>query len=429
VSFATGIFFGLAPALQASRQDLRSSLNESGRSVVSGGRHRVRSGLVVGEVALALILLTGAGLLLQSFQRLANVNPGMQTDRLLTGFVALPDAAYPKSENVLQFFDQLLPRLRALPGVRSACTIVPLPLSGSDMVTTFDKEEQPKPEGQQPNAAVRAVSDACFATQGVPVLHGRVFDESDRPGSKQVVIINQSFADKFYPGENPIGKRIRPGISTGPDEKGPMREIIGVVGNVKFRSLRQEPTPEMYMPLPWASILIRTNTSSPSALTSAIRTELAKVDPNVPLVRVRVYDEYVARALARPRFNALLLSIFAGVALLLTAIGIYGVMAYSVAQRRQEIGIRMALGAQRSNVLYLIVRSGMQLTAVGVVLGIAAALVLTRLLETLLYGVRPFDPPTLGGVALLLGLIALLACWLPASRASRANPITALREG
>jgi putative ABC transport system permease protein len=434
ISVATGIFFGLAPALQASRQDLRSSLNESGRSVVSGGRHRLRSGLVISEVALALILLTGAGLLLQSFQRLANVNPGMQTDRLLTAFVALPDAGYPKSENILQFFDQLLPRLRAMPGVGSACTIVPLPLSGSDMVTTFDKEEQPKPEGQQANAAVRAVSTEYFQTQGVPLLRGRVFDETDRPGSKQVIIINQSFADKFYLGENPIGKRIRPGMSTGPDEKGPMREIVGVVGNVKFRSLRQEPAPEMYaplaqLPLPWASILIRTNTSSPSALTSAMRAELAKVDPNVPFVRVRLYDEYVARALARPRFNALLLSIFAGVALLLTAIGIYGVMAYSVAQRRQEIGIRMALGAQRSNVLYLIVRSGMQLTAVGVVFGIVAALVLTRLLETLLYGVRPFDPPTLGGVALLLGLIALLACWLPASRASRANPITALREG
>lgn len=434
VSVATGVLFGLAPALQASRQDLRSSLNETGRSIVGSARHRLRSTLVVAEVALALILLTGAGLLLQSFQRLANVNPGMQTDRLLTGFIALPDAAYPKSENVAHFFDQLLPLIRALPGVRSACTIVPLPLSGSDMVTSFDIEERPKPEGQQANAAIRVVSPDYFETQGVPLIRGRVFNEADRADSKQLVIINQSFADKFYPGEDPVGKRIRPGMSTGPDEKGPLREIIGIVGNVKFRSLRQEATPEMYMPLsqmplPWASILIRTNTSAPSSLTSAIRVQLAHVDANVPLVRVRVYDEYVSRALARPRFNAMLLSIFAGVALLLTAIGIYGVMAYSVAQRRQEIGIRIALGAQRADVLRLIVGGGMRLTAAGVGLGIAAAFVLTRLLETLLYGVRPFDAPTLGGVAILLGLIAFLACWFPARRAARANPIAVLREG
>jgi putative ABC transport system permease protein len=432
-SMITGILFGLAPAVQASRQDLRSSLNESGRSIVSGSRHRLRSALVSGEVALALILLTGAGLLLQSFQRLANVNPGMQTNRMFSGLVSLPDAAYPKSENVRQFFETLLPRLRALPGVRSAATIVPLPLSGSDMVTSFDIEERPKPEGQQAEAAVRVASPDYFETQGVPLIRGRVFNETDRADSKQVVIINQSFAEKFYAGENPIGKRIRPGMSTGPEEKGPMREIIGIVGNTKFRSLRQEPTPEMYMPLsqcpmPFASILIRTNTSTPSALTSAVRAELARVDANVPLVRVRVYDEYIARALARPRFNALLLSIFAGVALLLTAVGIYGVMAYSVAQRRQEIGIRMALGAQRSDVLRLIVGGGMRLTAIGVVFGLAAALGLTRLLETLLYGVRPFDPPTLGGVAILLVLIALLACWLPAARAARSNPIAALRE-
>jgi putative ABC transport system permease protein len=433
MSMATGVLFGLAPAMQASRQDLRSSLNQSGRSIVSGSRHRLRSALVSGEVALALILLTGAGLLLQSFHRLANVNPGIRTDRLLSGSIFLPDSAYPKSENARQFFDELLPRLRALPGVRAAAAIVPLPLSGSDMVTTFDLEESPKPEGQQATAAVRVASPDYFETQGVPLIRGRVLSETDRADSKPVVVINQSFADKIFAGEDAIGKRIQPGMNAGPEDKGPMREIIGIVGNTKFRSLRQEPTPEMYLPLsqcpmPFASILVRTNTSSPSALTSAVRAELAHVDANVPLTRVRVYDEYVSRALARPRFNALLLSIFAGVALLLTAIGIYGVMAYSVAQRRQEIGIRMALGAQRSDVMRLIVGGGMRLTAIGVVLGIVAALALTRLLETLLYGVRPFDPPTLGGVAVLLALIALLACWLPAARAARSNPITALRE-
>ncbi|HJT79966.1 MAG TPA: ABC transporter permease [Chthoniobacterales bacterium] len=434
VSALTGVVFGLAPALQASKLDLRTSLNEGGRTVVGTGRHRVRSVLVITEVALALILLTGAGLLLESFQRLAKVDPGIKTDRLLTAFVRLPDAAYPKDENVRHFFDQLLPRLRALPGVKSASTVVPMPLSGSDMVTSFDVEERPKPEGEQDTAAVRVASPYYFETQGVPLIRGRVFNETDGGDSKQVIVINQSFADKYFSGEDPIGKRIRPGMSTGPDEQGPMREIIGIVGNTKFRSLRQEHTPEMYMPLaqcpfPFASVLLRTETTAPAMLTSAVRAELAKVDANVPLVRVHVYDDYyIARALARPRFNALLLSIFAGVALLLTAIGIYGVMAYSVAQRRQEIGIRMALGAQRRDVLQMIVAAGMRLAGVGVALGVIAALVLTRLLQTLLYGVKPFDPPTFGGVAVLLGMIALLACAVPAYRAARANPISVLRD-
>ena len=434
VSLLTGVVFGLAPAIQASRHDLRSSLNESGRTVVGGGRHRLRSALVIGEVALALLLLTGAGLLLESFKRLANVNPGMQTDRLFTAFVSLPDAAYPKEANIRKFFDELLPRLRALPGVHSASTIVPLPLSGSNMTTSFDVEERPKPPGQQADAAVRVVSTDYFATQGVPLIRGRVFTETDRGDSKQVIIVNQKFADKFFPGEEPIGKRIQPGMSTGPADQGPMREIVGVVRNTKFSSLRQEPAPEMYMPLPqctlpWASLLLRTSTSAPAGVANAVRAAIAQVDPNVPMVRPHVYDDYyVARALARPRFNALLLSIFAGIALVLTAIGIYGVMAYSVAQRGQEIGIRMALGAQRRDVLQLIVGSGMRLTAAGVALGVGAAVMLTRLLETLLYGVKPFDPATLGGVAFILAAIALLACWLPAHRASRADPVTVLRE-
>ena len=434
VSLATGILFGLAPALQASKQDLRTSLNESGRSVISSARNHLRNSLVVAEVALALILLTGAGLLLQSFQRLSRVDPGMQTSRLLSAAISLPDAAYPKEQDVRRFFDVLLPRLRALPGVHSAATILPLPLSGSNMVTSFDLEEHPMPEGQQSTAAMRVASPDYFETQSVPIIRGRVFSETDRGDSKPVVIINQAFADKFFAGEDPIGKRLRPGMSSGPDEVGPMREVIGVVGNVKFQSLRQAPQPEMYaplsqLPISFQSILIRTETSSPATLTAAVRAELARVDANVPLTRVRVFEEYVSRSLARPRFNALLLSIFAGVALLLTAIGIYGVMAYSVAQRRQEIGIRMALGAQQSDVMRLIVGGGMRLTALGVLIGVGAAVALTRLLQTLLYGVQAFDIATFSGVALLLALIALLACWVPARRASRANPLTALREG
>lgn len=433
IAVATGVLFGLAPALHASRLDLRESLNESGRTIGTGARHKLRSGLVIGEVALALILLTGAGLLLQSFNRLQEVNPGLRTDRLLTGAVTLPDASYPKPEDVVRFFDELLPRLRSLPGVQAVSTIFPLPLSGADVTTSFEIEERPVPKGEEPDSAMRVASADYFLTTGVPLLRGRLFEENDRRGSKMVMVVNERFAQKFFPGQDAIGKRIAPGSTVEPGDP-PMREIIGIVGNVKHRSLRSDFTPEMYIPLAQlplsrAWLVIRTSTSSPAGLTSAVRAELARADASIPLTGVRVFDEYVTKSLARPRFNATLLSIFAGVALLLTAIGIYGVMAYSVAQRRQEIGIRMALGAQRGDVLRLVVGAGMKLAVIGVIIGLAAAFGVTRLLETLLFGVKAFDPTTLASVVFLLGGIAFLACWVPARRASNLNPLVALREG
>jgi putative ABC transport system permease protein len=433
VSLVTGILFGMAPAFQASRLDLRSSLNEGGRGSGGGSRHGLRNGLVIAEVALALLLLTGAGLLLQSFARLSRVDPGVRTERLFTASINLPEAAYPRAENVVSFFDNLMPRLRALPGVQSASTIFPLPLSGSNVTTSFDIEEQPKPPGEQPDSPARVGGTDYFATMGIPLIRGRFFNETDQRTSQQVMIVNQKFVDKFFPGQDVVGKRLKPGWSADKDDP-QMREVIGVVGNVKHQSLRREETPEMYMsvnqlPVGVASLVIRTATADPAAITAAVRAELARTDANVPLTRVRVFDEYVARSLARPRFNALLLSIFAGVALLLTAIGIYGVMAYSVAQRRHEIGVRIALGAQKVDVLRLVVGGGMKLTAAGVVIGLLAAFALTRLLETLLFGVKPFDAVTIGSVAFLLCLIALLACWVPARRAAGVNPIIALREG
>ena len=432
-SLGTGVLFGLAPALQSSRLDLRGALNDSSRGSSSGGHHRLRSALVVLEVALALLLLTGAGLLLQSFARLSRVDPGVQPERLFTAAITLSDATYPKPEKVAIFQDQLLTRVRALPGVRDASTVFPLPLSGTGVATSFDVQERPKPEGNRDTSQLRVAGSDYFHTMGVSLVRGRFFDQSDRFDSKPVIIINQRFAEKFFPNENPIGKRIRPGISL-TDADGPMREIIGVVTNVKHQSLQLDYTPEMYVsasqfPLGIFSLIVRTNTSQPAALTGSIRNVLSRIDPGVPLTRVKMFDDYISRSLARPRFNALLLSIFAGVALLLTAIGIYGVMAYSVAQRRQEIGIRMALGAQKGDVLRLVVGGGMRLTALGVLIGVSGAFALTRLLGNLLYGVGSFDPITFGGVAILLGTIALLACWLPARRASSANLLVALREG
>jgi predicted permease len=432
VSLATGVIFGLVPAWQASHVDLNSSL-KSGSRIGGGGERkgRLRNGLVMAEVALALVLLICAGLLIQSFARLGQVQPGVRTERLLTARVGLPDSAYSKNEQTIAFFEQFLTRVRALPGVDSASTIVPLPLSQSNMTTSYDIEERPLPEGQQASAPVRVIGNDYFKTMGVPLRQGRVFNENDRFDSTPVVIVNERFAEKVFPGQNAIGKRIKPGFSAddGPEK---MREIVGIAGNVKHRSLRNDDTPEMYLPqtqIPFniMTLVVRTSVSNPANLTSAIRGELTALDRNIPLTSVRLFDEYVSRSLARPRFNALLLSIFAGTALLLTAIGIYGVMAYSVAQRTNEIGIRIALGAGKNSIFRLVVRQAMLLVAISLALGLVGAFAATRLLNSLLFGVGAADLVTFISIALLVSVVAFLAAWLPARRATRVDPIIALR--
>ncbi len=432
VSLATGVIFGLVPAWQASHFDLNSSLKSGMRSGSdSGSKGHLRNALVMAEVALALVLLISAGLLIQSFARLGQVQTGMRPDHLLTARISLPASAYPKNENVLSFFAQFLPKVRALPGVEAASTIVPLPLSSSNMVTDFEDAEHPLPEGQRATAPARIIATDYFKTVGVPVAKGRIFDEHDTFKSAPVVVVNELFASKFFPGQNALGKRIAPGFSAG-DEKPLMREIIGVVGNVRHRSLRNDETPEMYLPLtqiPFneTSLVVRTQVANAASLTNAVRAQLAAVDPNIPLTSVRVFEEYISRSLARPRFNALLLTIFAGTALLLTAIGIYGVMAYSVAQRTNEIGIRMALGAGQSSIFRLIVGQAMGLVAISVGVGLLGAFAATRLLNSLLFGVGAADPVTFGAIVLLISAVAFLAAWLPARRAAKVDPIIALR--
>jgi putative ABC transport system permease protein len=432
VSLATGVIFGLVPAWQASHVDLNSSLKSGTRTSGGGeGKGRVRNALIMAEVALALVLLISAGLLIQSFARLGRVQPGLRAERLLTARVALPDVAYPKNENIIAFFDQFLPRIRALPGVESASTIVPLPLTGSNMVTTVDLEERPLPEGQRQGAPVRIIATDYFKTMGIPLRQGRVFDQTDRFESAPVVIVNERFASKFFPGQNVIGKRIMPGFAA--DDSGEkMREIVGVVGNVKHLSLKLDDSPEMYLPqtqIPFSimSIVVRTNVSNPNALTASLRKELAALDGTIPLTSVRVFDEYISRSLARARFNMLLLSIFAGTALLLTAIGIYGVMAYSVSQRTNEIGIRIALGAGKSSIFRLVVGQAMTLVGISLVVGLAGAFAATRLLNSLLFGVGASDPMTFIAIVLLVSAVAFIAAWLPARRATRVDPIIALR--
>ncbi len=432
VSLATGVIFGLVPAWQASHVDLNSSLKSGMRTGGDGGhKGRLRNGLVMAEIALALVLLISAGLLIQSFARLGHVPTGLRPDRLLTARITLPSSAYPKNENIISFFAQFLPKVRALPGVEAASTIIPLPLSTSNMVTDFDDADHPLPEGQRATAPARIIATDYFKTVGVPVAKGRIFDEHDTFTSAPVVVVNEFFANKFFPGQNAVGKRIVPGFSAG-DDKPLMRQIIGVVGNVKHRSLRHDYTPEMYLPItqiPFSetSLVVRTRVASAASLTSAVRTQLAAVDPNIPLTSVKVFDDYISQSLARPRFNALLLTIFAATALLLTAIGIYGVMAYSVAQRTNEIGIRMALGAAQSSIFRLIVGQAMALVGISVVVGVLGAFAATRLLNSLLFGVGAADPVTFVAIVLLISAVAFLAAWLPARRAAQVDPIVALR--
>jgi len=430
VSLGTGVIFGLVPAWQASRVDLNTSLKSGFRG---GGdrKGRFRNALVMAEVAIALVLLICAGLLIQSFARLGSVPSGVRSEHLLTARLGLPGNTYPNSEKVIAFFDQFLTRLRALPGVESASMIAPLPLSGTNYGSWVDIEEKPLPQGQRPTEPSRLIATDYFQTMGIPVREGRTFDERDRYDSTPVIIVNERFAARYFPGRSAIGKRIMPSWSA--DNNGPkMREIVGVVGNVKFRSLDNADRPEMYLPqnqiplnITW--LVVRTNVSNPAAITASLRRELAALDSSIPLTNIRPFDDYVSRSLARPRFNALLLSIFAGTALLLTAIGIYGVMAYSVAQRTTEIGIRIALGAGKNSIFRLIVGQAMTIVAISLVAGIVGAFAATRLLNSLLFGVGASDPGTFVGIVLLVSAVAFIAAWIPARRATRVDPIIALR--
>jgi putative ABC transport system permease protein len=432
ISFATGIIFGLAPAVQATRVELNQSLKANAGGSIGGGQPaRLGRALVVVEIALALILLISAGLLLQSFARLGKVQSGLRMEQLLTARVTLPPTAYSNADKIARFYEQLLARLRALPGVGAASTVLPLPLSGSISTTQFDLPEHPLPESEQPLSITRLIGFDYFQTVGMPLLRGRFFADSDRLDSKPVAIVNERFVEKYFRGKDPVGKQIRPAWSV-TDQSPQMREIVGVVGNAKNLSLRDEFEPEVYLPIaqvPWpvATILLRSETSNPAAMAKTLRAELDHVDPTLPFTDIRVFDEYRAGSLAGARFNALLLSIFGAVALILTSVGIYGVIAYSVSQRTGEIGIRMALGALPSSIFRLVVGQGMTLVLISIGIGLLSALASTRVMSSLLFGVTAWDPITFVSVATLIVAVAFLACWLPARRAAQINPIEALR--
>jgi putative ABC transport system permease protein len=422
--------FGLIPALQASKPDVQEILKEGGRSAGAGaGRHRARGLLVVAEVALSLLLLIGAGLMIRTFISFQRVDPGIRTDHLLTMKLALPYAKYREPQQQAAFFQQAMERIKALPGVQSVGVVNNLPLSGDGGVYTFTIEGRPSASAQDDPVAVwRAVNPDYFRTMGMQLRRGREFTERDQPGAPEPVIINETLARRFWPGEDPIGKRIQ----TYDLEPRPWREIVGVVNDIKPANLSEDSSPEIYAPFSqrprMVVTLIARTTGKPEQLAAAMRAAIQLVDKEQPVFRVKTMEQFFYDAVAAPRATMALMGVLAIAALILAAVGIYGVMAYAVTQRQHEIGIRMALGARAGDVLGMVIKQGMQLTGAGVAAGLLASFALTRLMKDLLFGVEATDPTTFATIALLLAGVALLACYLPARRAMKVDPMVAIRR-
>jgi predicted permease len=428
ISLLAGILFGLAPAARACRVNLNELLKEGSRSTTTTlGRRRIPDLLVVSELALATVLLVGGGLLLKSYALLENVKPGFRAQKLLTLNVYLPSSRYPDNSKRASFFEQALEQIKSLPSVQSAGASVTLPLSGDWSTADFSIEGRPFPADQQPVAERESVSPDYFRTMGIPLLEGRLFTEEDRDGKLPAVIINQTMATRFWPGKDPIGKRL-----LGLTDKYEWQEIVGVVGDVKHGGLDtasglQTYVPYLQVPSSWMAIVVRTN-SDPHSLVSSVSHQIHAVDREQPVVKVRTMEEILSDSIADRRTSAFLLGAFAAVACLLAAVGIYGVISYSVTQRTHEIGVRMAMGAQEGDALKLVVGQGFRLAWMGTGIGLAASLAMTRLLQTMLFGIKPTDPATFLAVGLLLSGVALLACYIPARRAMRVDPIVALRH-
>ena len=432
VSLATGLLFGLAPALNAARGRTSEALKERGRGSdgAGPGRGRIRHLLVVGEIALAVLLVIGAGLLIRSFWSLLEVDPGFNPDRLVKFQFQLPANRYPQDfgnfpnwETIIAFQNELTDRVRPLPGVDSMAQGYSHPLD-SGFTTRFSVEGQPPvPPGEQEEVRVRAVSADYLRTVGIPLIRGRQFDGRDHPDAVRVAMINDAFRRRYIPDEDPIGKNIQ--------IFGRPYQLVGIVGDVKFLGLGNAVAPALYphidqFPFGFSSLLIRTG-MEPAQLIPSVQAQVREIDPQLAVYQIQTMDELLSGSIARPRFNMWLLATFAAVALALAGVGVYGVMAYSVARRTHEIGVRMALGAARRDVVGMVLKQGLGLTAVGTALGLAGAYGLTRLMSSLLFGVEATDPRTFMAVALVLALVALIASYVPAHRAMRVDPMVALR--
>jgi predicted permease len=430
VSLLTGVIFGLAPAMHALRFDLFPSLKEGGRSATEGKSHsRLRILLVIFEVSLSVVLLIGASLLLESMLHIVRQSPGFDPHGLLSFNINLPDVRYGKPEQSILFYQQLLERLRAIPGVKNASAVLPLPLSEDNIRTTFEIEGRPVAKSDEPRTYFRSIDPDYFQTMHIRLIAGREFSARDVRDGVQVVIVNKTFAHKFFPNEDAIGKHIKPGVSdNGPDK---MREIVGVVEDVKHRTLWRDPDPESYVPYAQAaigglSVVLRTDTN-PLSLLPAVREQVRAMDPELPVYAPKTMDDYVSASIAGRKFISILCGVFAGVGLLLTVVGLFGVVSYTVAQRTHELGVRVAVGAKKLDILQLILRQGMAMTFAGIVIGLIGTLGISRVLTSELFGIKPTDPLTFIGVAVLLAGVALAACYLPARRATRVDPMVALR--
>jgi putative ABC transport system permease protein len=429
-SVLTGIVFGLAPALQASKLDLNKTLKEGSRSGTSSStRQRMRSLLAVSEVGLAMVLLIGAGLLIKSFVRLVSVDPGFDPQNVLTLEMALPQSSYPKPSDWTVFYQQILERIETLPGVRSASMVSNIPMDRSAPEAPFSIQGRPyDPTGKPPVVRFQMAGQNYFRTMGIPVVRGRDFSKQDTSETSRVVIINEAMAARFFFGDDPLGKYVKLGA---PQAPAPWLVIAGVVKNVRSGGLEREVKPEMYLPFverprPSMTFVLRTQ-SDPASMAAAVRNEVQALDKNQPIHNVRTMGQVVNASVAQRRFSMFLLAVLAAIALTLSTVGLFGVMAYSVGSRTQEIGIRMALGAQHRDVIKMVVGQGLKLTLIGVGVGLAAASVLTRFLASMLYEVGATDLTTFAGISLLLIAVALLACYIPARRATKVDPLVALR--
>ena len=432
VSVVTGVLFGLAPAIQVSRPDLTDALKESGRGTAGHRRNRLRSTLVVSEVALSLVLLVGAGLMIRSFAKLNQVDPGFQPAQVLTLGATLLRAKYPEDEQVAQMFSQILESAATAPGVVSAGAISDLPLTGSNISDSFTIEGRPPiAKEAEPSTEYHIVTPRYFESMGIPLLSGRDVAPTDTRQSPNVVVINEVFARRHFAGENPLGHRLK----LQGQERDPLL-IVGVVGNVRNLALDEQTTPEAYVPFlqdplfptyQRSMTIVARSKSDPQAIAGPLRAAVTSVDKSLPVYSLKPMTEHMRDSLARRRFSLILLSIFSSVALVLAAVGIYGVISYGVTQRTHEMGIRMALGAKPRDVLKLVVRQAMLLALGGVGVGLLASWALTRLMKGLLFSVSVTDPMTFVAIALLMTLTALLACLIPARRATKVDPLVALR--
>ena len=431
IAIGTGFLFGLVPGLASGKLDLTESLKEGGRGSTSSRRHnRLRNTLVIAEVALALVLLTGAGLLLKSFVRLQNVHPGFNPRNVLTAEISLPALRYPDKTSQVNFLSELERRVANLPGVSHAGFTIILPMSGINSDSSFDIEGRPSDDAHPgPDEEIRLVSPDYFRTLEMPLVQGRFFTAADKLDAPPVVIINQALATRYWPNEIPLGKRLRL-----PTQEGPVwATIVGVVGDLHHRGLDQPVKPEFYVPLaqaPYPAVILAVRSQQDSSgLTTALRGAVQAIDTTLPIAHVRTLEQVIADSVAPRRLSVVLLAVFAGIALVLASVGIYGVMSFLVAQRTHEIGVRMALGAQRSDVLRLVIAHAGRLIGAGTILGLIAALFSTSILRSVLYEVSALDLPIFLLVTIILATVALLASYIPARRATRADPMIALGRG